>query len=630
LRIEDFPDRKVRLKAEAIAYNVAMQKTKKRYAPELKQFCKELYVKGLTIADITKQTVVPERTLYQWRDAGDWDNFCPPDSVEVALARRICRLSEKETKTKLELDELARLIEIFGGMSIKLATAEKIKAEGRGIDKGLPRDAVPGAVTHDGEPRPRREKKSKTIKNDISGISPEMLDTIRERTFYRYQKLWYERKNDPLTRRIRFILKSRQIGATYYFAFEALDDAIRTGDNQVFLSASRDQAEVFKAYIIAFAKNEFEVELKGTGFILLSNGAELRFLSTNSTTAQSYHGHLYIDEVFWIPNFDKTNKIASGIAAHKKWRKTYFSTPSAQGHQAYKLWTGDKYTSTLPEKKRVPFDVSRDALNKTGALFADGIWRHIVTVEDAEQQGCDLFDIAQLRLEYSKDEFDNLFLCKFIDDSQSVFSLNMLLNCLVENEQWDDYDPHHSRPFGNRPVALGYDPSRSEKGDDAQLSVLSIPLTPTEPFRLLRRRSCRGRNFDFQANRIKEDVDLHNVQFIGLDVNGLGVGIVEHVEKFFPRVTAIHYSQEAKNRLIVKALDLINTGRFKLLKRDDAVISSFLMIKQSVSNGNGSITYTTDRSAESGHGDSAWSVINAFSYEPLAGNREGAKVTFGQ
>src|SRR3546814_11035166 len=50
------------------------------------------------------------------------------------------------------------------------------------------------------------------------------------------------------------ILKSRQIGATYYVAFEALIDAIETGRNQIFLSASKAQAHQFRSYIVSFAK----------------------------------------------------------------------------------------------------------------------------------------------------------------------------------------------------------------------------------------------------------------------------------------------------------------------------------------------------------------------------------------
>ncbi|MGK7630792.1 terminase large subunit domain-containing protein, partial [Salmonella enterica] len=40
---------------------------------------------------------------------------------------------------------------------------------------------------------------------------------------------------------VRNILKSRQIGATWYFAFEAFENAVMTGDPQIFLSASKVQ-----------------------------------------------------------------------------------------------------------------------------------------------------------------------------------------------------------------------------------------------------------------------------------------------------------------------------------------------------------------------------------------------------
>lgn len=58
-----------------------------------------------------------------------------------------------------------------------------------------------------------------------------------------------------LHQRIRNILKSRQIGATYYFAGEAFEQATLTGDPQIFLSASRAQAEVFRSYIVAIARS---------------------------------------------------------------------------------------------------------------------------------------------------------------------------------------------------------------------------------------------------------------------------------------------------------------------------------------------------------------------------------------
>ena len=52
------------------------------------------------------------------------------------------------------------------------------------------------------------------------------------------------------------------LGATYYFAREALIDALTTGRNQIFLSASKAQAHIFKAYIQAFAREVVEVDLR--------------------------------------------------------------------------------------------------------------------------------------------------------------------------------------------------------------------------------------------------------------------------------------------------------------------------------------------------------------------------------
>jgi uncharacterized protein YjcR len=115
-----------------------------------------------------------------------------------------------------------------------------------------------------------------------------------------------------------------------FFAQEALIDAITTGRKQIFLSSSKAQVHVFKQYIIGFAK-EVDVELKGVPMVL-PNGATLYFLGTNARTAQSYHGNLYLDEYFWLPKFQELRKVASGMAIHKRWRQTYFSTPSSLTH----------------------------------------------------------------------------------------------------------------------------------------------------------------------------------------------------------------------------------------------------------------------------------------------------------
>jgi uncharacterized protein YjcR len=651
--------------------------TQQRPSLSRRDLAQSMYLDGLSLTEISGFTGASINCLTRWRDQFGWDALCRPQQTPLEIvATQICRLSEKK-KTPDERAEFKLLCESYKTLTAalahekreqaltdrelrligiqekkELAQAEKERAladkermlakKERAIVARMEAEtallkakgeALLNKVTEQKSGSSKSNSKyQRRVKNDISEITTDMLDALRERLFFGYQLVWYENKHQ----RHRFILKSRQIGATFYFAFEAFDDAVRTGDNQLFLSASRSQAEVFKSYIITFALTEFDIELKGAEFLQLSNGAELRFLSTNSTTAQSYHGHLYRDELFWILNFDKVNKVSKAMATHKKWRITDISTPSAQSHGAYKIWSGEKYNSTLPEKDRRTLDVSHENL-KDGKLFPDGIWRHMVTVYDADNiikaeiasgkktEDSDLFDIATLKLEYDDSEFANLFLCKFIDDSQSVFSLATLSQCCVDVEEWSDYKQNEARPFANKAVGIGFDPSRTT--DNATIALLEIPTSPTSSFRLLRRMTFNGMNFEYQAGRIRDLVDSHNVIHCGIDITGMGIGVFELVQCFYPLVTPIHYSVENKNRLVLKALDVINNGRFKFLTSDTEVIRAFMMIIRTTSP-NGMVVYSSPRNKESGHADAAWAIMHAMSYEPIRPQQQ-TTITFG-
>lgn len=570
--------------------------------PELKLAARALFLQHTSIAEIAERFGVSGRTVYNWRDEGEWDNLIAGVSIEQALSRRICLLAEQANKTPAELDEMDRLINQLE----KMARVRQLEAKTAAIAKGE-------AANDGGELQTTRadKKKKSKIKNDISSITAEALGKIRKDLFYDYQHTWFDNKHQ----RTRFILKSRQIGATFYFAWEAFEDAIITGENQIFLSASKNQAEIFKAYMIGFARKYFDLDLKGTDCITLSNGAELRFVSTNGRTAQGYHGHLYIDEVFWIPDFKKLNTLASGMAAHKKWRKTYFSTPSIKSHGAYTLWSGEKFNEN--RKAKAEFDLSHEAL-KNGALGADKIWRNIVTVVDAQEKGCDLFDIDELRIEYSEAEFNNLFMCAFMEAGLSVFKLGQLLNCAVDsNVIWVDFKKGQLRPYGNKPVWIGYDPARV--GDKSAVVVLAVPLNATEKFRVLESITLRGA-WRSQANEIKTLCEKYNVQFMGIDCTGPGNGVFEMVQTFFPRATPIHYGLDTKTHLVLKAQDVIEHGRIEWDAEHTDIPQSFLQITQ-VSTGNDQITYAANRTRDTGHADKAWALMHAMHNEPLIERR---------
>lgn len=419
---------------------------------------------------------------------------------------------------------------------------------------------------------------------------------------------------DNLHQRIRNILKSRQIGATYYFAGEALEQAILTGDNQIFLSASRAQAEVFRRYIVALAKEFLGLELSGNP-MTLSNGAELHFLSTNGKTAQSYHGHVYVDEYFWIGKFDELNKVASAMATHKKWRKTYFSTPSSKMHAAYPFWTGDKWRGDKSTRKNIEFPTF-DELRDGGRLCPDRQWRYVVTIEDAAKGGCNLFDIDELREEYSEHDFNNLFMCIFVDGASSIFEFNKVQKCMVDAGIWQDFKASAKRPFGSREVWLGYDPSRTR--DNAVLMVVAPPIVAAEKFRILEKHTWRGLSFQHQASEISKVFERFNVTYLGIDITGIGAGVYDLLSNKHPRETvAIHYSNENKNRLVMKMIDVIDGNRLQFDAGMKETAMSFMAIKRVSTNSGNMMTFKADRSEVVGHADDFWALSHALINEPL-------------
>lgn len=581
------------------------------YSEETKVAAKSLWLKRWSANDIQRELNLNNaRVVYQWAEKGHWNDILTHETAEQAATRRLVLLIQKEDKTEKDFEEihqLSNLLDKLAGVELKKA---KLKARLEEQQEG-------GSQS---EGSSSRKKKGKQPRNDISGITEERLTEIRQELFFDYQHTWHRHKSE----RTRFILRSRQIGATYYFAWEAFEDAILTGDNQIFLSASRSQAEVFKAYIIKFALEFFDITLKGADTIVLSNGAELRFVSTNSRTAQGYHGHLYIDEVFWIPDFERLNKLASAMASQKKWRKTYFSTPSVKSHTAYPLWSGEKFNEQRTEK--ATFDITHATL-KAGVRGPDNIWRHVVTIRDAEEQGCDLFDIPQLEIEYTKSEFNNLFMCAFLEAGQSVFNLDDLLSCAVDsNVVWVDFKNKQRRPFGNRPVWIGYDPARF--GDMSCLVVVAPPLKPEDKFRVLEKVKLKG-SFPYQANRIKDLTEKYNVQFIGIDTTGQGLGVYEMVQAFYPRVTSIHYGLETKTALVLKAIDVVESHRIEWDAEHADIAQAFLQVKKTTTK-NEQITYVADRTSKTGHADVAWSIMHALSNEPLNRKKRKTSVAFSK
>ncbi|EOG5548344.1 terminase large subunit domain-containing protein [Acinetobacter baumannii] len=559
---------------------------------------KFLYWCGWKITDIAEVLDEKERTIQAWKTRDEWEKTKPENRVAQAIEARLITLIFKNKKSSGDMKEVDLLMRELE----RLARIERYRDTGKESDLN-PNIQNRNAVA-------KKQKKPNTFTEQ----EVEILITAFEENLYDYQWDWYRAGNQ----RTRAILKSRQIGATYYFAREAFIDALKTGRNQIFLSASKAQAHIFKTYIQQFAFEHTGVELKGDPIIIGNNQANLTFLGTNARTAQGHHGNFYFDEFFWTYGFNELNKVASGMAMHKKWRKTYFSTPSTMAHQAYAFWTGERYNRGRPKDQRLNIDVSHEAL-KRGRYCEDKLWRQIVTILDAENGGCDLFDIDELRFEYSAEEFANLLMCQFIDDGASIFPLNMLQACMVDSwEAWaEDYKPFHIRPLASRPVWVGYDPA--ETGDSAGLVVVAPPSVANGKFRILERHQFRGMDFKSQAEQIRQITLRYNVTYIGLDTTGMGTGVAQLVRQFFPALTTFSYSPEVKTQLVLKTLDVIRNGRLEFDAGHTDIAQSLMSIKKTLTASQRQMTFTAGRSEEIGHADLAWALMHAVYNEPLEG-----------
>jgi len=557
---------------------------------------RHLYWQGWRVSSIAEFLEVPRTTVHGWKDAEQWDKAQPIERVEGALEARLVQLIGKEHKTGGDFKE----IDLLGRQVERLARVHKYQATGKEADLN------PNIERRNAGPK--KQPKRNVFDEEQTG---KLLDAFRD-SLFGHQKIWL-RHGDQRT---RMILKSRQIGATWYFAREALADAIQTGRNQIFLSASKAQAHIFKQYITQFAFEACGVALTGDP-IVLGNGAQIHFLGTNARTAQGYHGNFYFDEFFWTHRFEELNKVASGMAMHKQWRKTYFSTPSSIQHEAYAYWSGDRFNKRRPKDQRIALDLSHARL-AGGFTGEDKVWRNIVTILDALEGGCDLFDIDELRLEYNPEEFENLLMCGFIDDTQSVFPMSELQACMVDSwVDWSDYKPFTARPFGYRPVWVGYDPSHT--GDTAGCVVLAPPDKPGGTFRVLERMQWRGLDFEAQAEAIRQITLRYNVAFIGIDTTGLGQGVYQLVTKFYPAAKALNYSLDVKTRLVLKAKSVISKGRLRFDASWVDLAHAFLAIRKTLTASGRNITFEAGRSDETGHADLAWACMHALDNEPLEG-----------
>ena len=606
----------------------------------LKRQARSLYWRGWSLAAIAQELGVIYQTLASWKKRGGWDDVSPRQIIEDRIEAKIAAYLDKPDFSEGDMkrvDFLMRQME-------RSARIAKFEQTGKASDLNPKIER-----RNDDAAKAKREEKRRNFLTRDQWQA--LLDDFHEKNFA-YQANWWEQRDQ----RTRKILKSRQIGATWYFAREAMAkiaEAVLAGQqprNQIFLSASKRQALKFKRELVSWVKRVCDVDLAGDPIMIDFGGLTddegeplsldmvgLYPISTNSNTAQGESGDFYFDEFFWVHGFAQLRKVAAAMATHKIFKRTYFSTPSTKTHEAFAFWSGEEWNSGKAKSKQRAFDCSHKNL-AGGKIMPDGSWCQVVTLQDAIAGGLgELVDIEELRAESSEDEFRNLYGCEFVDDAASSFPWARLAPARVDSFfTWRDFRPAlldipGGRPFGDKPVWLGYDPNKQGR-DDAALAVIAPPdQAGVGKFRILDKYRLNDLDFQGQADFIRSIADRYNVTDISIDTTGHGRAVFELVKRWFPNVRAIEYSVATKTALVIKGQSLFRAGRVEFDQGWSDVMQAFMAIRPALTGSGKGVTYTASRNGQIGHADIAWAILHALSNEPMDASEpvsRGAKVKF--
>ncbi len=237
-----------------------------KYSEEFKGIVRALYLRRYTPKEIASELNLSNaRIVYYWAEKYKWADLLSFESTEEAIERRYQLLASRDNKTDTDLKKWICL----------LLTPQSCAPRAISIKKSWPPAGERHAAAR-GIARMNRAANASTRKRYFVS-DPEDFDTGRTNIFRISEtpapQYWPAGQEHP---------EKSPDRCNWYFAFEAFENAVMTGDPQIFLSASKARAEVFRSYIVNIAEQYFGITLTGNP-IRLSNGAELRFLSTNKT-----------------------------------------------------------------------------------------------------------------------------------------------------------------------------------------------------------------------------------------------------------------------------------------------------------------------------------------------------------
>ncbi len=181
-----------------------------------RRLAKFLYWQGWAVTDLADYLGEPRTTVQSWKTRDTWDQAPAIERVETTLEARMVQLIAKDQKTGGDYKE----IDLLGRQIERLARVRRYDAGGNECDLN---------------PKIQDRAKAsgrKPAKNELTPEHCEKLVHAFRDSLFGYQDRWLAACDE----RTRMILKSRQIGATWYFA-SAEHKALFAADPERYLPA---------------------------------------------------------------------------------------------------------------------------------------------------------------------------------------------------------------------------------------------------------------------------------------------------------------------------------------------------------------------------------------------------------
>lgn len=554
----------------------------------LKERAEQLYQAGYNIAEVVERLLaegleVSERTVRDWRKT--W-GFAVRMPRIAAVEGMIAELNGRMMQAKVpQLADRRKMETLLAERETLLKAQEK------------------GALVTLKEKAQANKPKAKRAKNDFTGVT---LDPNLAPKIYPHQKEFFEDQSEAA-----FWLKGRRLGFTYIVAWRSLLRLVFEGVNQIFISASQNQAYIIRGFIKSLSRSVFGVEL-GTGdqiTVKTAKGtdATFYFLGTNAATAQGYGGDLIIDECAWVARLKEILETAAPMMAEVGYRLTLISTASYKSHYAYAIWEGAK--------------------SEEGPPLFPSMKRRRVKASEAVKQGYNRIKWEKIQELFSPRQIAFLFECGWVDDAGSLFRVEALEACYYQEEtaggkmEPAPLPPHN--PQEGFQVDLGFDPNGGgADGDHASLVALE---DRGERLRVIEHKRFGNQSIDWQVAQIKRAVTRYKARSLVIDVTGTGAQVFKLLEPWVRglpwrcELVPLLYNIETKWALVLHVERLVAAKRLEWDGEKKEIFQSFLAIRSTTTD-QGRSTIRARREKGLGHADLFWALSHAASRSPVEGS----------